>query len=197
MSKQDGAYTRTAAALERKQGFGKRFSELLGIVNETRDKVDSTESRLQSKIDNFVTSFTRNAQEIVIAAVADTYAKTEDLTELEERIKSELEVTAKGITMSFYEKTLQGVIENIEKHFEFTAEGLRIKSEAGSLELVLDNDVIKFTKDGQPLGWWDGDDFHTGNLYVKVNEAAKFGNHAFLPYEDDEGDGIDFARVGG
>ncbi|MBQ7780364.1 MAG: hypothetical protein IJ404_07710 [Clostridia bacterium] len=46
MSKQDGVYTRSAAALEQKHSYGKRFSELLGIVDDTRIKVNSIESSI-------------------------------------------------------------------------------------------------------------------------------------------------------
>ena len=44
--------------------------------------------------------------------------------------------------------------------------------------------MIQFTKNGTPIGWWDGNDFHTGNIVVEVNERAQFGNFAFLPRSD-------------
>ena len=44
--------------------------------------------------------------------------------------------------------------------------------------------MIQFTKNGQPIGWWDGNDFHTGNIVVEVNERAQFGNFAFTPRSD-------------
>ena len=53
-----------------------------------------------------------------------------------------------------------------------------------SLKLKLDNDMIQFTKNGTPIGWWDGNDFHTGNIVVEVNERAQFGNFAFTPRSD-------------
>lgn len=52
MSKQDGVYTRTAAALEQKHSFGKRFSEMLGIIGDTRKKVASVESSVATIIKN-------------------------------------------------------------------------------------------------------------------------------------------------
>lgn len=33
-------------------------------------------------------------------------------------------------------------------------------------------------------GWWDGENFHTGNIYVEVTQQARFGNFAFIPRDD-------------
>jgi hypothetical protein len=57
--------------------------------------------------------------------------------------------------ISDVDETLQTIAENLQKHFEFSADGLVIKAGAGSMELVLDNDIIKFMKNGQQFGWWD------------------------------------------
>ena len=76
---------------------------------------------------------------------------------------------------------MQAVSERIEKHFEFTTNGLLIKAGEGTMNLILDNDLIRFVKNGQQFGWWDGVNFHTGNIEVEVNERAQFGNFAFVP----------------
>ena len=52
------------------------------------------------------------------------------------------------------------------------------------MQLRLDNDVVRFFKNGKEFGWWDGVDFHTGNIYVDVYERAQFGNFAFVPRSD-------------
>lgn len=44
--KQDRTYARTAQDIERKYSFGKTFSDMLGLINDSRDKVDSVESTL-------------------------------------------------------------------------------------------------------------------------------------------------------
>ena len=91
---------------------------------------------------------------------------------------------------------LQAIIEDLEKHFDFSVNGLTIKAGENAMQLLLDNDVIKFLKNGQQFGWWDGVNFHTGNIFVDVDEVAQFGNYGFVPYEDDETDGLDLVRVG-
>jgi hypothetical protein len=110
--------------------------------------------------------------------------------------------TAEQIALNFEETTeqinnvngdLQTVSEKIEKHFEFTTNGLLIKAGEGAMNLVLDNDIIRFVKNGQEFGWWDGVDFHTGNIVVEVNERAQFGNFAFVPRSNGS---LSFLKVG-
>ena len=52
------------------------------------------------------------------------------------------------------------------------------------MSLVLQNDIVSFHKDGEQFGWWDGVDFHTGNIIIKVTERAQFGNFAMVPRTD-------------
>lgn len=207
MSRQDSTFTRTPSALEQKYSFGKKFSEMLGLIDETRDRVDSTASSLHSEIEEQYTSIMRDTEKYVSEALV-SYVTKDGLESSEQTLKSSFEQTAQNISMNFYEdtikkeitdvdETLQTIAENLQKHFEFSADGLVIKAGAGSMELVLDNDIIKFMKNGQQFGWWDGVNFHTGNIYVDVDETAQFGNYGFVPYEDENSDGLDLVRVGG
>ena len=118
-------------------------------------------------------------------------------------VESELKLMADKLTMTFESATeqiisangeIQTVRENLEKHFDFSADGLTIKAGENSMQLVLDNDLIKFVKNGQEFGWWDGTDFHTGNIVVELNERAQFGNFAFVPRSNGS---LDFLKVGG
>lgn len=204
-AKQDRQGVRSASDLERKYQFGKTFAELMGIANDARDKVDSVESSLQSELRETATSISRDTERIVMAA-SENYTKTTEFDDFKASYESDLEVTAKQISMNFeankesisdVDGKVQRINEELEKHFEFTADGLVIKAGAGSMQLLLDNDVIRFMKDGQEFGWWDGVNFHTGNIYVAVDEVAQFGNYGFVPYEDSVTDGLDLARVGG
>lgn len=52
------------------------------------------------------------------------------------------------------------------------------------MTLALKNDIIAFHKDGEQFGWWDGVDFHTGNIVINVTERAQFGNFAMVPRTD-------------
>lgn len=204
-AKQDRQGVRTATDIERKYQFGKTFAELMGIANDARSHVDSVESSLQNELRETATSISRDTERIVMAA-SENYAKTDEFGELKESYEASLVTTGKQIEMNFeankesiaeVDGKVQKINEELEKHFEFTVDGLIIKAGAGSMQLLLDNDVIRFVKDGQEFGWWDGVNFHTGNIYVAVDEVAQFGNYGFVPFEENSVDGLDLVRVGG
>lgn len=208
MSKQDRQGARTPADIERKYNLGsldKAFAEVMGVSTDTREAVDRLYSELRSEFTEQVTSLTRDTERIVMAAL-ESYTKTGDLETLEQTVQSELSVMAEKISMNFETTTkqitdvngdLQTIEETLQKHFDFTADGLVIKAGEDSMSLLLDNDIIHFMKNGQEFGWWDGVNFHTGNIYVGVEEVAQFGNYGFVPFDDGETDGLDLVRVGG
>lgn len=72
------------------------------------------------------------------------------------------------------------------KHISFSGENaITIGSGDGAITLTIDNDNgIVFSKNGVRFGYWDGVDFHTGNIVVDVKERAQFGNYAFVPRSD-------------
>jgi hypothetical protein len=209
MSKQDRQGVRTATDLERKYSFGKRFAEILGIATDARDKVDAVESSLRSEFRESMTSITRNTEEIVLSALSK-YVQTSELEELRETFESEFAVMADRISMNFDATTeklttldgdLEAVYEELHKHFDFDVNGLTIKAGENEMKLRLDNDMIGFYKgeidendlEKNRFGWWDGVDFHTGNVIVGLNERAQFGNYAFVPRSNGS---LDFLKVG-
>lgn len=203
MSKQDRQGARTASDLERKYNFGKTFAELMGLANDARESVDSLASELRNEITEQSTSLTRSAEEIAMKAISET-TFADDIEALNTEV-SELKVTSGKISLDF-EKTekklnevdgdLKSVVEDLQKHFEFTVDGLVIKAGDNSMSLLIDNDLIRFQKNGQDFGWWDGVNFHTGNIFVDVDEVAQFGNYGFVPYDGSDADGLDLVRVG-
>lgn len=204
MSKQDRQGVRTAADLERKYNFDKTFAELMGIATDARDKVDSVESTLRDEIRDTATSIARDTERIVMAA-SENYTKKDEFEEFKESYESEFELTAQQISMNFettseliqeVDGKTERIYEDLEKHFEFTVDGLIIKAGAGSMQLLLDNDMIYFMKGDQVFGFWDGVNFHTGNIFVAVDEVAQFGNYGFVPYDDGISDGLDLVRIG-
>lgn len=205
MSKQDRQGVRTPADIERKYNLGrlgKPFSETLGIATDARDSVARVESELRSELEQQITSLTRDTERIIMAAL-ESYVETEDLEAFRQTVQSELVVMADNISMNFTETTqrldnvngeLQTIIDELQKHFVFSTDGLTIKAGENAMELLLDNDLIKFMKNGEQFGWWDGVNFHTGNVVVQLNERMQLGNYAFIPRSNGS---LDFLKVGG
>lgn len=52
---------------------------------------------------------------------------------------------------------------------------------------------IVFRNGEDPIGYWDGTNFHTGNIVVEVQQRAQFGNFAFVPRSDGS---LMFLKVG-
>lgn len=170
----------------------KKFTE---DVEEELDEIRQTIETQHTEILNTSTS-------IIMSALED-YVETSNYEKFRQAVESELKVMAAKITMDFEATTehitningdIQAIGEYLSKHFEFSADGLAIKGGENSMNLLLDNDLIRFMKNGQQFGWWDGVDFHTGNIVVEVNERAQFGNFAFVPRSNGS---LSFLKVGG
>lgn len=200
--KQDRNPVRTAMDLERKYQFGKQFAEVMGVALDAQHSISVLETSLRSEILEQVTSITRDTERILLTAL-ESHVETEELEELKASFSAELEVMADMISMRFEANTnstaaadgeIQQIKEYLEKYFEFSANGLTIKAGENSMGLFLDNDMIMFMQDGEQFGWWDGVNFYTGNIVVRVNERAQFGDFAFVPRSNGS---LDFLKVGG
>ena len=175
-----------------------KIEEVKKDVEENR--TETTEVKNQMVIQN--TSFI-NTCEKLIASALKTFVETGEFSTFKQTVESQLISTAEKFELKFTETTeqiddvngdLQKTIEKLEKNFDFSLpNGLIIKAGENQMQLQLDHDIISFKKNGQQFGWWDGVDFHTGNIVVEVNERAQFGNFAFVPRSDGS---LSFLKVG-
>lgn len=169
---------------------GKATDKLIqSAVNNLKDSVSAEVETIRQTVLTQNTEVVNTAEQIILSAL-ERYVETSDFEEFQRTVSSELEILAERISMNFETTTeqvstvngdLQTVSQRLEKHFDFTVNGLTIRAGENSMNLVLDNDLIRFVKNGQQFGWWDGVNFHTGNIVVEVNERAQFGNFAFVP----------------
>jgi hypothetical protein len=189
MNKQDRQGARTPADLERKYQFGKQFAEIMGIALDARDAAFRVDSELRSEIVEQVTSLSRDTERILMTALK-AYVNQDDMEELKATFDSEFEVLAERISMNFtataekvteVDGDLQSVVQTLAKHFDFSVNGLTIMAGENTMTLTLDNGMVSFKKNGEQFGWWDGVDFHTGNIVIEVNERAQLGNFAAIP----------------
>jgi hypothetical protein len=174
-------------------------------IGETKYEVQETKSDV-AELKNQV--FTQNTQVInectkIILAALESYVETSNFETYKETVSTQLQILASEIEMTFNHTTeninnvagdLQAEITERKKHITFSENGITIGAGENAMTLELDNDIVKFKKNGVQFGWWDGIDFHTGNIVVDVNERAQFGNFAFVPRSDGS---LMFLKVGG
>lgn len=85
-------------------------------------------------------------------------------------------------------------LREIYKYISFDNGDIKLGASDSAITLTIENDMIVFKKNGVQFGWWDGVNFHTGNIVVEVNERAQFGNFAFVPRSNGS---LSFLKVGG
>ena len=176
-----------------------KIEDVIKDVEENRVGVTEAKNQILTEI----TSVINTCNEIVLNALT-TFIETGNFSEFKSEIESKLTLLSNQMELKFSETTteinnvdgdLQRTITTLSKYFDFTLEnGLIIKTGENQMQLQLDNDIISFKKNGEQFGWWDGVDFHTGNIVVEVNERAQFGNFAFVPRSDGS---LMFLKVGG
>lgn len=189
----------------------KAASDLARRTNSsTRESVDFLQMELNqqkgslSELDvtsqELITAAIQTSESIVFTAL-ERYVETSNYEAFQQAVQSEFQLLADEIVLQFTSATeatrdvdgdLQSTRELLAKYFEFGLNGLTIKAGENTMTLSLDNDMIIFEKNGQQFGWWDGVDFHTGNIVVEVNERAQFGSFAFVP----RANGLSFLEVG-
>lgn len=166
------------------------------------DRTDTALDEIRETMIQQQTAIMRDCETIILSALTE-YVETGNFDEYKETVASQLQLMSDQMTLSFEEVVqqitnvngdLQATVEKLEKHFEFNTDGLTIRAGENAMTLVLDNDIIRFNRNGLDFGWWDGVNFHTGNIVVGVEERAQFGEFAFIPRTNG---GLDFLKVGG
>lgn len=184
-TKQDRSPVRTASELERKYNFGKSFAEVMGIATDARDSVAQVETELSEQF----TKMLRDTESIIMEAVANNVTDEE----LEETISTQLKLMADGLLLTFSEKTdaldetdsdLNAKFNELYSYISMIGGCLTFSDSVSTKTLSLNNGVIEFGSDGMITGSWDGNNFYTGNLVIRLSERAQFGNIAFVPRSD-------------
>lgn len=165
------------------------------------DDIEDVNSSLMSVVHEEHTDIIAESSAIILAAL-ESYVETSDYEGFKSSVEAQLSIMTDQITMNFTSTTeqirtvdgdLQSKFDTLYKYIRFNEDGIEIGSGENAITLTLDNDMISFSKNGTQFGWWDGVDFHTGNIIVDVNERAQFGNFAFIPRSDGS---LMFLKVG-
>ena len=125
-TKQDRVAPRTATDLERKYNFGQKFSEILGLIDDTRKDVDATSSEV--RVLEQATSIQRDAISIISKA---TETIQDDLGEVQKSVETILDADSFGIKV-------QGV--ELKAGYTFDAKGLNISQDGSGIQNLITND---------------------------------------------------------
>ena len=164
--KQDRSGVRTPAQLEQKYNFGKTFSEMLGLINDNRDKVDSAKSELQDAITQNSTELSRTTEEI--------YAQAKQVTELADSVNSlskevELKLDANAVNIAVKNEIANGVDRVVtESGYRFDADGLTISKSGEQMSNVLDNTGMYVKRSGEEILTANNEGVDAVNLHAKT-----------------------------
>lgn len=169
--KQDRGYARTAQDIERKYSFGKTFADMLGLINENRDKVDTVESELRDEIKEQTTTLRRDSQEIVLEAeerltqsIADVSNSVADLSS-----KVEMKLDAEAVRVEIEKEISDGVDRVVTKTgYVFNEDGLSISKEGEEIKNKLDNTGMYVKKQDDEILTANKDGVKAKDLHAKT-----------------------------
>lgn len=156
-------------------------------------EIDTASNRLLTDTQSFTSTSIENAKENMTQMMAQYATKTE-LSQYDTKFSTQISQTAQSFQMNF-EKTTETInsingelttkIDSINTYVRATVDGMELGSgDADAVKLILRHDSIGFVLNGNEFGYWDGDNFHTGNIFIDVNERAQFGDFAWVPRSD-------------
>lgn len=157
-----------------------------------KDAVEAIELNLSTQI--------QQTSDAILLEVSQDYATNDQLaeaittrmTQLHDQFLFEFE-TLKAV-VDENDAAVQGAFTEIYNYISFEDGSIKLGGSDSAITLTIENDMIVFKKNGEQFGWWDGVDFHTGNIVVGVNERAQFGKFAFVPRSNGS---LSFLKVGG
>ena len=163
-AKQDRAAPRTVADIERKDNFGKSFAEIMGIVEDTREEVDSVSSELKDKVST--TSLSRTTEEIV--ATATTYTD-DSISTFSNSV--EAKITDKIFSIAITQEELSDGLDQVKikgKNYVFNSDGLSISDPTEEMSNLLDNTGMYVKRSGTNILVANNDGVTATDLHAKT-----------------------------
>lgn len=174
-AKQDCTYARTAQDIERKYSFGKTFADMLGLINDNRDKVDEVESSLRNEITEQSTSLKRTAEEISMQAAKTVKGELEEnIADVDEKVyelssKVDLKMDAESVNIAIEQEMAKGVDRVVTKTgYEFGADGLNISKSGSEMKNLLDDTGMYVSKSGDNVLVANKDGVKATDLHAKT-----------------------------
>lgn len=179
--KQDRTGVRTAAQLEQKYSFGKKFSEILGLIDDSRDKVDSAMSELRSEITKTSTELSRTTEAVTVQAEKITTIENDvdtlesSVTTLSEEVEMKVDASAVSIAVK---KELANGVDRVETEtgYVFDSDGLTISKSGEKMKNTIDNTGMYVKYSGSEILTANHEGVNATNLHAKTYLIVGAGN---------------------
>ena len=176
--KQDRIAPRTVADIERKYNFGKSFSEVIGLIDDTRNEVDSAYSDLRSEVTEQSTAIRRDTEEIAMQATKTVEKVEKTVNETLEVVSKSIstlssevdaKMTAEQVSITVKQEIAKGV-DRVETStgYVFDSEGLKINKTGSGMSNMLDNTGMYVKRDGVDILTANSDGVSAKDLHAKT-----------------------------
>jgi hypothetical protein len=164
--KQDRTGVRTPAQLEQKYNFGKTFADMLGLINDSRDKADKAISGLQDEITQTSTELSRTSEAVNVQASKVTEL-ADDVGTLSNEVKMKLDAEAVDIKVK---AALENGVDRVETEsgYRFDADGLTISKSGEQMKNVLDNTGMYVKRSDEEILTANNEGVDAVNLHAKT-----------------------------
>lgn len=168
-------------------GDNKSLSELQRTKHQIEASYTLNIANAVAEAERLLTSLIQQTSESLKLEVSETYTTNDKLTEAISTSMTQLSDSftfafdSLKVTVDETEAYAREQITEIYKYIRFIDGDIVLGASDSGITLTLENDLIVFKKNGVQFGWWDGTNFHTGNIVVEVEERAQFGNFAAIP----------------
>ena len=175
-------------------------SELQATVRDVRAEYTLNIANAVAETQRALTTLIEQTSEAIRLEVSESYATNGNLEEAISTSMTQLsdqflfEFNSLRATVDENDADARAKLTEIYNYISFENGDIKLGASDSAITLTLENDTIVFKKNGVQFGWWDGVDFHTGNIVVEVNERAQFGAFAFVPRSNGS---LSFLKVGG
>ncbi|MBR3592146.1 MAG: phage tail protein [Clostridia bacterium] len=184
---------------------GENFKTLSDLQIEQTGKIDTATQTIAKIESDYVTneklssenflinSLIKQTADSILSSVSETYVNKTDDEEYRKTVEAQLKILSDEILLKFTTTTEQiiGVDDDLQTKFtelyqyiSFAGGSIKLGASDSAITLTIENDVINFKRNGVIFGYWDGENFYTGNIIIRLGERFQLGNFAFLPRTD-------------
>ena len=166
-------------------------------------EADYVTNQMLSSNTTTVNSLIQQTAESIIAMITSGEVTVTPTEEYRQSVETQLALLADEILMSFTTTTehitsvdgdLQTKFEELYQYISFAGGSIKLGASDSEITLTIENDMLNFQKNGVTFGSWDGENFYTGNIVIRLGERFQLGNFAFVPRSDNS---LSFLKVGG